>query len=87
MLSFDEQLIQLIKAALAEDIGDGDHSTLCCIPAGVKGRAELKIKQPCILAGMAIAEKILQYKEPSVKFIAHKKDGDAVQADQTAFEA
>jgi nicotinate-nucleotide pyrophosphorylase (carboxylating) len=86
MLSFDEQLIRLIEAALAEDIGDGDHSTLCCIPADAKGKAVLKIKQPCILAGMEAAERILQYKEPSAKFIAHKKDGDAVQTGEIAFE-
>jgi nicotinate-nucleotide pyrophosphorylase (carboxylating) len=87
MLSFDEQLIVLIKAALAEDIGDGDHSTLCCIPAGTKGKAILKIKQPCMLAGMATAEKIFQYKEPSAKFTAYKKDGDTVHAGEIAFEA
>jgi nicotinate-nucleotide pyrophosphorylase (carboxylating) len=87
MPGFDEQLIALIKAALAEDIGDGDHSTLCCIPAGAKGRAILKIKQPCILAGMAIAEKIFYYKEPSAKFVPYKKDGDAVQEGEIAFEA
>lgn len=86
MLSFNEQLLILIEAALAEDIGDGDHSTLCCIPADAMGSAVLKIKQECVLAGMAIAEKILQYKEPSVKFIPHKKDGDMVQAGETAFE-
>lgn len=86
MMSFDEQLIVLIKAALAEDIGDGDHSTLCCIPADAMGSAVLKIKQECVLAGMTIAEKILRYKEPSVKFIPHKKDGDTVQAGETAFE-
>jgi nicotinate-nucleotide pyrophosphorylase (carboxylating) len=87
MLSFDEQLILLIRAALAEDIGDGDHSTLSCIPAGTKGRAILMIKQECVLAGMATAEKILQYKEPAVKFIPYKKDGDAVRGGETAFEA
>lgn len=87
MLSFDEQLVRLIDAALIEDTGDGDHSTLCCIPADAKGKAILKIKQSCTLAGVAIAEKILQYKEPSVKFTMYKKDGDDVQAGQTAFEA
>jgi nicotinate-nucleotide pyrophosphorylase (carboxylating) len=87
MLSFDEQLVRLIDAALMEDTGDGDHSTLCCIPADAKGKAILKIKQSCTLAGVAIAKKILQYKEPSVKFAMHKKDGDEVQAGQTAFEA
>ena len=87
MLSFDEQLIKLIDAAFAEDTGDGDHSTLCCIPASAKGKGVLKIKQPCTLAGMAIAEKIFQYREPSVKFTALKKDGDTVQAGEIAFEA
>ncbi|MEP6747229.1 MAG: carboxylating nicotinate-nucleotide diphosphorylase [Bacteroidota bacterium] len=87
MTTFDEQLLLLIKAAFAEDIGDGDHSTLSCIPADAKGKAVLRIKQHCIIAGIAIAEKILQYKEPSAKFIAYKKDGDAVQPGEIAFEA
>lgn len=87
MSSFDEQLIHLIKSALAEDIGDGDHSTLSCIPANAKGRAVLKIKQSCILAGMAVAEKILRHMEPSVQFTATKKDGEAVEAGESAFTA
>src|ERR1700712_2106419 len=87
MITFDEQLLQLIKAALAEDIGDGDHSTLSSIPADAKGKAVLKIKQSCVIAGIVIAEKILQYKEPSAKFIAYKKDGDNVKPGEIAFEA
>ncbi|MEP7277086.1 MAG: carboxylating nicotinate-nucleotide diphosphorylase [Bacteroidota bacterium] len=87
MPSFDEQLTLLIKSALAEDIGDGDHSTLCCIPAGSKGRAILKIKQPCTLAGMGAAERILRFKEPGIKFTALKKEGDSVLAGEIAFEA
>lgn len=87
MLSFDEQLTLLIQSALAEDIGDGDHSTLCSIPAGEKGRAVLKIKEDCMLAGMAVAERILRYKTPSIRFTAYKKDGDAVHAGENAFEA
>ncbi|GAC1428350.1 MAG: carboxylating nicotinate-nucleotide diphosphorylase [Chitinophagaceae bacterium] len=86
MPSFNEQLIILIKAAFTEDTGDGDHSTLCCIPANARGRAILKIKQDCTLAGMAVAGKIFRYKEPSLKFIARKKDGDTVQAGEIAFE-
>src|SRR5258705_11029136 len=87
MGTFDEQLAELIEAAFKEDVGDGDHSTLCCIPANAKGKAVLKIKQNGILAGMAIAEKILQYAAPSVKFTAYKKDGDAMQLGEIAFEA
>src|SRR5882724_9137344 len=86
MLSFDEQLHILIKSALQEDIGEGDHSTLACIPADAKGRAILKIKQEGILAGVAIAEKIFSYKEPSAVFKQIKKDGDTMQPGETAFE-
>ena len=87
MGTFDEQLAILIEAAFNEDVGDGDHSTLCCIPAGAKGRAVLKIKQAGILAGMSVAEKIFQYAAPSVVFTAHKKDGDTMQPGDIAFEA
>lgn len=86
MLTFDEQLHLLIKAALQEDIGDGDHSTLSAIPPDAKGKAVLKIKQDGILAGMAIAEQIFQYKEPAAQFTPFKKDGDAMQAGEKAFE-
>jgi nicotinate-nucleotide pyrophosphorylase (carboxylating) len=85
MRSFDEQLQHLIGEALLEDIGDGDHSTLSCIPAGKKGKAVLKIKQDGILAGMAVAEKIFRYKEPSVVFNPFKKDGDTMIYGEKAF--
>ena len=51
----------LIESALKEDIGDGDHSTLCSIPADERASAILKIKQEGILAGMQVAEKIFRY--------------------------
>jgi nicotinate-nucleotide pyrophosphorylase (carboxylating) len=86
MLTFDEQLHILIKAALAEDIGDGDHSTLSCIPPDAKGKAVLKIKQDGILAGMEVAEKIFRYKEPSAVFTAFKKDGEVMKNEDVAFE-
>ena len=87
MGTFEEQLAVLIEAAFKEDVGDGDHSTLCCIPADAKGKAVLKIKQDGILAGMDVAEKIFRYVSPSTKFTAHKKDADAMQAGEIAFEA
>src|SRR5829696_4886646 len=79
MLTYDDQFNTLVRAALKEDIGPGDYSTLCCIPAGVSARAILKIKQEGILAGTSAAEKILRHVQPSVNFVSHKKDGDAVQ--------
>jgi nicotinate-nucleotide pyrophosphorylase (carboxylating) len=83
---FDAQLYKLVDAALLEDVGDGDHSTLCCIPADVKGKAVLKIKQDGILAGVEVAEKIFRYKKPNCHFSRHKKDGEAMRAGDVAFE-
>ncbi len=86
MNNFEEQLYRLVDAALQEDVGDGDHSTLCCIPADVKGRAVLKVKQEGILAGVDIAEKIFRYKKPSCTFLRHKQDGESMQPGDVAFE-
>ena len=81
-----EQLNFLIKNALQEDIGDGDHSTLSAIPAETNGKAILKIKEDGILAGMEVAEYIFRYMEPGIVFAAHKKDGDVMNKGEIAFE-
>jgi nicotinate-nucleotide pyrophosphorylase (carboxylating) len=86
MIQWDEQLQTLVCRALQEDIGDGDHSTLCCIPPDARGKAELKIKQAGILAGLQVAEFIFHYCDPSAIFRPFKKDGDAIVAGEKAFE-
>ena len=86
MNNFDEQLRRLVDSALQEDVGNGDHSTLCCIPADVKGKAVLKIKGEGVLAGVDIAEKIFQYKKPSARFVRYKNDGDKMKNGEIAFE-
>ncbi len=86
MNTFDEQLKHLVTEALHEDVGDGDHSTLSCIPASKQGKAVLKIKQDGILAGMAVAEKIFAFVEPTAIFTAFKKDGNAMVYGENAFE-
>ena len=86
IMCYNQQLDILIKNALQEDIGDGDHSTLCCIDANAKGKAVLKIKQEGILAGMEVAEKIFRYMQPDIVFTAYKKDGDAMQFGDIAFD-
>ena len=86
MNQFDEQLIKLVDAALQEDVGDGDHSTLSSIPADAKGKAVLKIKQEGVLAGVAVAEKIFHYKKPSAQFKQYMNDGDAMKIGDVAFE-
>lgn len=85
-MNFEKQLQHLVDEALKEDVGDGDHSALSCIPADAKGKALLKIKQDGILAGVTVAEKIFIYKEPAAVFTAFKKDGDDMKYGEKAFE-
>lgn len=85
-MNYKGQLQHLIKNALQEDIGDGDHSTLSCIDADAKGKAVLKIKDEGILAGVAVAESIFKYAESSIVFNAYKKDGDIMKFGDVAFE-
>lgn len=82
----NEQLYPLIDAALLEDVGTGDHSTLCCIPASAQGKAILKIKEEGVLAGLTVAEAIFKYRAPQCSFTAHKQDGDRMAVGETAFE-
>jgi nicotinate-nucleotide pyrophosphorylase (carboxylating) len=83
--NFDERLQLLMQAALTEDLGEGDHSTLAVIPADARGKAVLKIKQDGILAGVEIAEKIFQFREPGIVFQKQKKDGEAMKSGEIAF--
>jgi nicotinate-nucleotide pyrophosphorylase (carboxylating) len=85
-MSYNEQLNLLIKNALQEDGGDGDHSTLSCINADANGKAILKIKEDGILAGVTIAEKIFKYVQPQIFFKPFKKDGDKMSPGEIAFE-
>ncbi|MEI8278214.1 MAG: carboxylating nicotinate-nucleotide diphosphorylase [Bacteroidota bacterium] len=77
---------EFIAAALLEDIGKGDFSTLASIPSDVKGKAVLKIKENGILAGVDLAQEIFHYLEPEAQFTLYKKDGDRVVNGETAFE-
>lgn len=86
MMNKDEQVNFLIKNALLEDIGDGDHSTLSTISPSAEGKAVLKIKQEGLLAGMEIAEKIFRHMEPGIEFNALKKDGELMKYGEQAFE-
>ena len=86
MKTFDEQLKHLVQEALTEDVGEGDHSTLSCIPADKKGMAVLKIKQEGILAGADVAQKIFSIAEPSSVFNSFKKDGERMTIGEKAFE-
>lgn len=81
-----DKLRQLIQTALAEDIGDGDHSTLAAIDADAKGKAILKVKENGILAGMEVAQAVFTYMQPDCVFTPFKKDGEPMAYGDIAFE-
>lgn len=86
MMTYAQQLNNLIKNALMEDIGEGDHSTLSTIDANAKGKAVLKIKEDGILAGVEVAKAIFHFIEPEAFFSLYKKDGEVMTKGETAFE-
>ncbi|CAD5271960.1 MULTISPECIES: carboxylating nicotinate-nucleotide diphosphorylase [unclassified Imperialibacter] len=83
---FYTQLNALVENALAEDIGEGDHSTLSTVPAGKQGKARLLVKDDGIIAGMDVAKFIFHKYDPALQFIQHIEDGSAVKAGDIAFE-
>ena len=86
MNNYKAMLHHLITEALLEDVGDGDHSTLSCIPESEKGKAILKVKQAGIIAGVSVAEKIFMQIEPSAIFKAYKQDGSVMVPGEIAFD-
>ncbi|MBR6330584.1 MAG: carboxylating nicotinate-nucleotide diphosphorylase [Bacteroidales bacterium] len=71
-------LDELIRMALQEDIGDGDHSTLACIPADAEGSAKMVAKQDGILCGAEVGKRVFQFVDKTLNVMLLKKDGDAV---------
>ena len=75
----------LIELAIREDIGDGDHSSLACIPHDERGRMKLLVKQEGVLAGVEVAETVLRRLDPEAKFEKRLDDGARVQPGDIAF--
>lgn len=81
----DKKLIELfIKNAIAEDVGDGDHTSLATIPAATQGRAQLIVKEPGVLAGVELALAIFHQIDPSLQVEVFINDGDAVEVGDIA---
>ena len=80
-------LDEMIKLWFAEDIGDGDHTTLSSIPADAMGKQQLIIKEDGILAGVEVAKRIFNIFDPNLKMTQFLKDGDAVKKGDIAFVA
>ncbi|MDE6028529.1 MAG: nicotinate-nucleotide diphosphorylase (carboxylating), partial [Muribaculaceae bacterium] len=87
MKTKEELIDQLLDLAFAEDMGDGDHTTLSTIPADAMGRSRLIIKEDGILAGVDVAEKVLHKVDPSIKMKVFIHDGDQVKKGDIAFTA
>lgn len=79
MLSVNELEDKLIDLAFAEDIGDGDHTTLCCIPEDAMGKSKLLIKEEGILAGVDVAIKVFHRFDPTMKIDVRINDGAHVK--------
>lgn len=79
MLSVDELEDRLIDLAFAEDIGDGDHTTLCCIPEDAMGKSHLLIKEDGILAGVEVAKKVFNRFDSTMQVEVLINDGTKVK--------
>lgn len=79
MLTVDELNERLIDLAFAEDIGDGDHTTLCCIPADAMGRSRLLIKEEGILAGVEVAKQVFKRFDSEMQVEVLMGDGSHVR--------
>ena len=86
MKTKDELIDDLLTLAFAEDVGDGDHTTLSTIPADAMGKQRLIVKEPGIIAGVEMAKKVFNKFDPELKMTIFINDGAEVKAGDIAFE-
>ena len=86
MKSREELIDELLELSFAEDIGDGDHTTLCCIPADAIGKQRLIIKEDGVIAGVEIANMVFHKFDPELKVDVFINDGARVKKGDIAFE-
>ena len=84
MLKVEELVDRLIDLSFAEDIGDGDHTTLCCIPEDAMGKSKLLIKEDGILAGVEIAKEVFHRFDPTMQVKVLMGDGTKVKKGDVA---
>lgn len=84
MLKVEELVDRLIDLSFAEDIGDGDHTTLCCIPEDAMGKSKLLIKEDGILAGVEIAKEVFHRFDPTMRVEVLMGDGTKVKKGDVA---
>ncbi len=84
--AFQNEINIIIANAIREDVGDGDHSSLACIPEHTFGKAHLLVKDKGILAGVEFALQVFKYVDPKLRMNVHINDGTAVKFGDIAFE-
>ncbi|WP_299223234.1 carboxylating nicotinate-nucleotide diphosphorylase [uncultured Aquimarina sp.] len=82
---FDNEIELIIENAIREDVGDGDHSSLACIPNTATGKAKLLVKDEGILAGVEFAKKVFNYVDPKMEVEVKIEDGSKVKYGDIAF--
>ncbi len=82
---FDNEIELIIANAIREDVGDGDHSSLACIPTNAKGKAKLLVKDEGFLAGVEFAKQVFAYVDPSLEIEVLINDGEPVKYGDIAF--
>ncbi len=83
--AFNKEIQQIIQNGIREDVGDGDHSSLSCIPAEAKGKAKLLVKEECVIAGVNFAKQVFQYVDPDLKLEILIQDGQNVHYGDIVF--
>ena len=82
---FQNELDLIIANAVREDVGDGDHSSLACIPASAQGKAKLLVKDEGVIAGVAFAKKVFHYVDPGLTMEILMNDGAQVKYGDIVF--
>ena len=82
---FEKEIELIIENAIREDVGDGDHSSLACIPESATGKAKLLVKDEGILAGIEFAKRVFKYVDPNLKLELKMQDGDKIKRGDIAF--
>ena len=82
---FQNELRLIIENAIREDVGDGDHSSLACIPADAEGKAKLLVKEDGLIAGVEFAKMVFHYVDPAMKIETFMEDGTPVKYGDVVF--
>lgn len=85
-IAYEKEMLEFIDKALAEDVGNGDHTSLACIAEDARSKAKLLVKDSCVLAGVEVAKQIFKKVDPTAIIKVHLEDGSNANFGDIAFE-